>query len=177
RDEAASGRGEGRPMEETRTADRRWLRVGGFLLGLLAASACAPKAARRQTEIMEKTGKVGVSAAVLRARMNDLAGRLAGRIEQTADRIGAESPDFAVRRRALAMKADAIPAVYVAAYRSDPLAAAVDVWGFAFQFAQHFESGAGRAAFGLQQPLVQEGARELIADTDAILRSAVTRPE
>ena len=68
-----------------------WRWIGAAVLGLAVATACAPKASRRQTDIMEKTGKVSVSAAVLRARVNDLVDRFAGRVEQTADRIIAEN--------------------------------------------------------------------------------------
>src|SRR5262245_15617680 len=87
----------------------------------LAAAACAPTVARRQTDVMEKTGAVGVSAAVLRARVDDLAERLAGRIEETCDRIRSEARDPAVRRRALTAKIEAVPALYSAAFRVDPL--------------------------------------------------------
>jgi hypothetical protein len=125
---------------------------------------------------MKKRGGVSVSAAELRARVNDLADRLTGRLEETADRIRAETLDRAVRRRALFLKADAIPAFYTAADRADPLAAAVDVWGLTLQITQYLENGAGRDAFGPQQPLAREGARNLLADTDAVLRSIATSP-
>jgi hypothetical protein len=118
-----------------------------------------------------------VSAAVLRARVNDLVERFAGRIELTADRIGAETEDDALRRRALVLKVDAIPAVYSAGFRADPLAAAVDVWGFAFQFRHYMEHGGGRNAFGAGQPLVQECARDLVADADALIKAIAIRPE
>ena len=126
---------------------------------------------------MEQSRKVSVSAAVLRARVNDLVERFAGRIELTADRIGAEADDDALRRRALVLKVDAIPAVYTAGFRGDPLAAAVDVWGFAFQFGQYMEKGAGQNAFGPQQRLIQECARDLLADADAVIKAIAIRPE
>jgi hypothetical protein len=126
---------------------------------------------------MEKTGQVGVSAAVLRLRVNDLVNRSAGRIEQTADRIIAESKDSTVRARALLAKVDVIPALYTAGFRADPLAAAMDVWGFAFQFDHYVASGAGRNAFGPQQPLVLECARDLVADADAVINGIAIRPE
>ena len=44
----------------------------------LAAWACAPKAAHRQTDVMEKAGTITVSAAELRAAVNALADSLAG---------------------------------------------------------------------------------------------------
>src|SRR5262245_4723264 len=141
------------PMSDTRTACIRWRWTGAVVVYLVAVSACSPKTARRQTDIMEQTGKVSVSAAVLRARVNDLVDRSAGRIEQTADRIRSETADDAFRRSALVLKVDAIPAIYAAGFRADPLAAAVDVWGFAFQFSRYIEDGAGQNAFGPRQLL------------------------
>ena len=105
-----------------------WIIV--VLLVGVGMPACAPKVTRRQTDIMESVGKVSVSAAVLRARVNDLADRFAGRIEETADRIEGQAMTVDVRRRALALKVDVIPAVYTAGYRVDPFAAAIDVWVF-----------------------------------------------
>jgi hypothetical protein len=153
----------------------RW-RAAAFL-GLAVCAACAPVTSRRQTQIMENTGKVSVSADVLRLRVNDLVNRGAGRIEQTADRIIAESKDDAVRRRALLAKVDVIPALYTAGFRADPLAAAMDVWAFAFQLNQYVESGPGRNAFGPQQPLVLAFARDLLADADAVIKAIAIRPE
>jgi hypothetical protein len=130
-----------------------------------------------RADTMEHSGKVSVSTAVLRVRVNDLVERFAGRIELTADRISAETKDDAVRRRALLLKIDAVPAVYTAGFRADPLGAAVDVWGFAFQFNEYVERDANRDAFGSQQPLMRKAASELLADVDAVLRAIAIRPE
>ena len=176
------GGGQGRreksdlPAKDTRTTDTPWLKVGAGLLGRVA-SAFTPSVARRQTEIMEKGGGVSVGAADLRARVNDLADRLAGALERMADRIGTESRDPKVRRRALAFKVEAIPAVYTAAYRSDPLVAAVDTWALAFQVKEYVETGAGRDAFGTEQPLARAQARELLADADASVRGMTASQE
>src|SRR4029450_6688583 len=105
-------------MSGIRTAStaRPWRGVA--LVALVIASACgAPKASRRQTDIMEKTGSVSVSGAVLRVGVKDLVDRFAGRIEQSADRIVEQADTVTVQRRALALKVDAIPAVYTAGYR------------------------------------------------------------
>jgi hypothetical protein len=164
-------------MSDARAASTRWRWIGAVVVTLVVASGCAPKTARRQTDIMEQSGKVSVSAAVLRARVNDLVERSAGRIERTADQIGAETDDDALQRRALVLKVDAIPAVYTAAFRADPLAAAVDVWGFAFQFSHYMENGVGQNGFGSQQSLVRECARDLLADADAVMKAIAIRPE
>jgi hypothetical protein len=72
---------------------------------------------------------------------------------------------------------DVIPAVYTAGFRADPLAAAVDVWGLAFQFSHYLASSAGRNAFGPQHPLALECARDLLADADAVIKAIAIRPE
>ena len=121
---------------------------------------------------MAKTGEVTVSAAQLRAMVNALADRFADQIEQTADQIGATTKDPAVRRRALAFKIDAVPAVYTAAYRADPLTSFVDVWALAFQLDQYLGDGAGRDSFGAGQGAARDSARELVAEADLAGRRA-----
>jgi hypothetical protein len=167
------GRPEGLPTKDTRTADTSWLKVGTGLLGRVTA-AFAPNVARRQTDIMEKSGAVSMSAADLRALVNDLADHLASGIERMADRISTETHDPAVRRRALAFKVDAIPAVYTAAYHVDPQVAAADTWALAFQVAEHIETGVGRDAFGPEQALARAEARDLLAVADAAAQGMVT---
>ena len=169
-------------MSGIRTAStaRPWTgaALGALLVALLGTWACgAPKVSKRQTDIMEKTGTVSVSAAVLRVGVNDLVDRFAGRIEQSADRIVEQADTAAVQRRALALKVDAIPAVFTAGYRADPLSAAIDVWVLAFQFREYVEVGAGRTAFGPQQRLLQDTAREQLADVDTVMRTIAIKPE
>jgi hypothetical protein len=126
---------------------------------------------------MEKSGRVAVSAPLLRARVEELAARFADRLEETADDVRARTSDRAVRRRALAFKVEAVPAVYSAAYHADPLTAVVDVWALSFQVAQYVDQGTGRNAFGSGQDQVREVTRDLIAETDAVVRGIVRRPE
>jgi hypothetical protein len=164
-------------MTGTRTGRTGLTGIGAGLLAAALAAACAPVAARRQTDIMEKTGAVSVSAPVLRARVNDLAERLAGRIEEASDQVRSEASDPVVRRRALTAKIEVIPALYAAAYRADPLEGAMDVWAFAFQLHHFLDEGEGRDSFGQQQPLVREVASNVLADTDAVIRDITTGPE
>ena len=157
--------------------------AGTFALGIAAAvalvgtAACVPKASLRQTDVMRQSGAVSSSALELRARVNELADRLAGRIAETAGRIEAAAEDPAIRRGAVAFKADAIPALYTAAFRTDPLTGLVDVWVLAFQIDQFLTDGAGRDMFGPQQPLAREGARVLLAEADAAVQEIAAGPE
>ena len=114
-----------------------------------------------------------MSAAELRAAVNALADRFADQIEETADRIGAATQDPAVRRRALAFKIDAVPAVYTAAYRADPLAGVIDAWALAYQVDHYLRDGAGRDSFGAGQGIARDGARELVAEADLVSRRVV----
>lgn len=147
------------------------------LAALMLAAGCVPKASLRQTDVMQQSGAVNMSAAELRARINEIGDRMAGHLGATADRIAAETQDPKVRRRAIGFKADAIPALYTAAFRADPLIAAVDVWALAFQIDEALGEGAWREAFGPQQPLAREGARALLADIDAEARAIAATPE
>lgn len=122
---------------------------------------------------MEKAGTITVSAAELRAAVNALADRFADQIEETSDRIGTATADPAVRRRALAFKIDAVPAVYTAAYRADPLAGVIDAWALAFQIDHYLRDGVGRDAFGPAQGVARDGARELIAEADLVSRRVI----
>ncbi|HEY7513644.1 MAG TPA: hypothetical protein VIC87_04175, partial [Vicinamibacteria bacterium] len=78
---------------------------------------------------------------------------------------------------ALAFKVDAVPAVYAAAYRAEPLAATVDVWALALQAVRYFDDGAGRNVFGDQQALAREATRGLLAEVDEAIRKVATRPD
>jgi hypothetical protein len=126
---------------------------------------------------MAKTGAVRVSTSELRVRVNDLAERVSGRLEEAADRIRAETGDRAVRHRALAFKVDVVPVVYSAAYHADPFVAAMDLWALTFQINQYLEEGAGRDAFGPQQSLARETAQVLLADADSVIERIASRPE
>ena len=149
--------------------------MAAVVVALAATWACAPKATHRQTDIMAKSGTITLSAAELRALVNALADRFADQIEGTADRVFTATPDLAVRRRALAFKIDAIPAAYTAAYRTDPLAGLVDLWAMAFQVDRYLKEGAGRDAFGSEQGMARDGARELLTEADLVARRA-TQP-
>ena len=162
-------------MRKLSTASGR-LTIGAGVCALALLTACTT-AQRRQTDIMEKTGAVDISAAVLRARVNDLADRLAGRMVETADGIRTRSTDPLVRRYAIALKADGIPSLYAAAYRVDPLTAAVDVWAFTFQTTRFFGDGPAGNFFGAEQEAARAGAASLLAEADDTLRTIVARPE
>ena len=124
---------------------------------------------------MEKAGTVSVSAAVLRVGVNDLVDRFAGRIEQSADRIVEQANTAAVQQRALALKVNAIPMVYTAGYRADPLSAAIDVWVLAFQFRETF-TGAPSKTKRLSSRPVHRSSVCRVSDRSAKARRGCRRP-
>ena len=164
-------------MQDPRTSLTTGVAIGAAVVSLVLAPACAWRTSRRQTDIMEKTGAVSVSAPVLRARVNDLAERLSGRVEEATDRIRAESRDPVVRRLALNAKIEAVPTVHSAAYRADPLEGAVDLWALTFQLVQYTEKGLGLAAFGTQQPIAIDAAQGALADADALIQGVAVSPQ
>src|SRR5215471_3788883 len=135
-----------------------------FLLTALAlAPACVSTAPPARSTLQEKIGQGSMSATELRQRLYELPGQYGAVIETTADRIREESSDPVVRRRALVWKADGIPALYAAALRPDPLAGSLDLWLFLEQMNLYFREGAGKNAFGAQQPLVTAATARMLA--------------
>jgi hypothetical protein len=141
------------------------------LLGVLA-SACASTSGDHRSTLQQKVGQHGgVGSSQLRLRLYELPPRLDGALEIAADRIRAESSDSAVRRRALLWKADGIPAIYSAALRPDPLAGGLDLWALLYQMRDYFTTGAGKDAFGAQQPIAVEAVQKMLAETEAVAQS------
>jgi hypothetical protein len=155
-------------------------RPGAALLlsSLMGVIACAGTTAPpRYSTLQETTGRKGVTASVLRLRLYELPVQLGAIIEATADRIRADADDPAVRRRALFWEADAIPALYTAALRPDPLAGGYDLCLFVEQMRLYFQEGAGRQAFGAQQPLALSAVTKILAITEETAASLSASPE
>jgi len=103
--------------------------------------------------------------------------QLAGMVETAADQIRAESSDYAVGRRALLWKADGIPTIYTAALRPDPLAGALDLWVLLYQMQDYFQDGAGKDAFGPQQPIAVETVRNMLDLVHGVAEKLYTDPD
>jgi hypothetical protein len=100
-----------------------------------------------------------MSAVEMRQRVDGLVPPLLAFVEETTNRIRAESTDPAIRRRALQLKIDALPVVYRVAFQTDPLAAALDLWLLSYQMEGCLEAGVGPCDFGPLQPMVVEAAK------------------
>jgi len=145
--------------------------------GLVSASACANTTPSRRSALQQKAGKNGVSALELRLRIYELPGQLGSMIETAADQIRAESSDPAARRHALLWKADGIPALYTAALRPDPLAGGIDLWLLLEQMNLYFVEGAGKNAFGAQQPLATATTARMLLTIEKTAASMATDTE
>ena len=164
--------------------EARLLRQLGVGWGLMATCALAvgcstfaPKAdPGRPTSLMKQTGAT-MSPVEMRQRVDDLVPPMLASIEQTLDRVRLESGDRGVRRRALLLKIDIVPVVYRAAFQSDPLAAAMDLWLLAYQMEECLAVGTGPCDLGEQQPLGREAGRVHRERFESQIRQAATNPE
>ena len=161
-----------------RPRNPRWTTEYQRALAIVATcfliAGCAPKAGSRQSAMMRQT-QMEISADELRARVYNLTNRLTGLTENAADRIREKATNPAVRRRALLWKMEAIPAYHMAAFRADPFAAAVDVWGLTFQLKFYFEVGEGREAFGPHQPIATEAMASMLGEVDAMAQAVAAK--
>ncbi len=131
----------------------------------------------RQSGLQQRLGGSSVSSTELKVRVYTLADRLAGMVENAADRIREESSDPGVRHRALIWKADAIPEIYRAAFWPDPLASSLDLWALLRQMELYFEEGAGRETFGPEQSIALDTVKKMEALGEEMAASVVRFPE
>jgi hypothetical protein len=157
---------------------QRWQRSAFVVILFGLASACASTSGPKRSTLQQRVGQPGgLGAAELRLWLYELPPRLAGMVETAADRIRAESSDYPVERRALLWKADGIPTIYTAALRPDPLAGALDLWVLLYQMQDYFQDGAGKDAFGPQQPIAVEALRSMLALVSGVAESLYTDPD
>jgi hypothetical protein len=143
-------------------------------LGVLSTTAACLKVPQESASLsaMEATE---VTASELQMRVYEAGRRISYILESTADSIASRTSDPAVRSLTLRWKLAAIPLVEEASLRSDPVVAAVDLWGFTMQHSEFLKRGSARDAFGDLQPLAIAAA-----DTLERLAAAVAgrlRPE
>lgn len=159
------------------------MRLGVACL-LTAASALAAGCASlspktdptRPTPLMEEMGTT-MSAVEMRHRVDALVPSLLAFVDETTSRIRAETTDPEIRRRALYLKIDTLPVVYRAAFQTDPLAAALDLWLLSYQLEDCLEAGVGPCDFGPQQPIARDAARAQREELDRQFAAVSEHPE
>jgi hypothetical protein len=147
-------------------AGARLLRATTLITTVLALGACAK--VPTQSASMQASPNLLVSASQLQLQCFEAGRTLSTIIEQGADSIRAVSADPVIRRNALLWKISAIPLVQEAALRDDPLVAGIDLITFTLQQSDYFTSEAGREAFGPQQPIAVEAARQAMDEMMAL---------
>lgn len=121
-----------------------------------------------ESPLMREVEGVDVTSFELRSRMSNFAHRFSGLVEETADRIIAQSDDPDIQQNARLWKIHAIPACQKAIFFSDPLVALIDAWMFCIQMRLYFTGGAGEGLFGEWQSLAVETSERLEADMAAL---------
>jgi hypothetical protein len=108
----------------------------------------------------------------LRSRMRSQAGIFANAIEETADVLMQTTEDEDVYNSALLWKSRAIPAVFQAAFRPDPLMALLDTWAFSIQMRHLAARDEMAERFGDLHPMLMEAALELEAGMESVALTA-----
>ncbi len=138
--------------------------VSGIVLGLAGCRHPVP----RQTALMKYVGGT-MSSAEMRVHVYEFGRRAGAVIEAVADSIVRRTNDPVVKRNALLLKINALPAFEEAALQTDPLGAAAESYALASQLRRYLAGPNGRAAFGLDQSLVVRAASSLERDAFAVL--------
>ena len=92
-------------------------------------------------------------------------------VELTADSIAQMTDEERVRYNTLVWKANAIPAIQLSMYHSDPMISYLDGWSLVIQMRQYFEAGGGRDLFGSQQQLAVDALTDLEEEALATVES------
>ena len=154
------------------------VRMGGvFVSSAFLLAACAGVSGGGSRTALLNAADSEASALEFRAGANKLAIRVPGLVEETGDRMLAQTFDPELRRRALLWKIDGTAAFQQALFRSDPLGAAVETWTLAIQIQDAVENAALRETFGNLQPIAQEGARNITTAIEDQTKFVARTPE
>jgi hypothetical protein len=110
---------------------------------------------------MSSVENVDLTSTELRLHVYGYAERFSADVERAADEILAGTEDAHVTRNALLWKMNALPAMHVAVFQSDPLMGFLDAWTLTVQMRHFFTTGAGRNAFGPLQSIAVEASEAL----------------
>ena len=143
---------------------RRVLCLTLWVGGLLGLGGCASTLANQRMEPSRAPtprANLAFSDNQIRLRMRALVDPMSGEIERAADQIIAGTTDPAVKRAAIELKIDAVPALREALFEPDPINAAIDTWVLLKQLAGYFETGPGRTTFGGSASIALETVRRM----------------
>ena len=144
------------------------------LVALLLATGCRISVNPRDPfigEAVHSDSDIAANIQQIRLRMRSLVDPMSGEIETAADRILASTTDPAVRRAAIAWKAEAVPAIRESLFQPDPLTALFDTWVFTNQMAVYFSSGPGAAELGSQSRIAVATSMKLERQVNEVAAS------
>ncbi len=147
-----------------------------LLAAALAAAACST-APPKQTAYMSTVENVVMTSTEFRLHAYGYAERFSADVERAADEILAGTEDADVARNALLWKMNALPAIHVAVFQSDPLIGFLDAWTLTVQMREFFTTGAGRDAFGPLQSIAVEASEALERRVGGIVASVTVSGE
>ena len=146
--------------------------LGGACLALLAVAWFGTRYLPQLTvsDLRFRLSTTPLSADEVQGRMRArlYTADFAARVEQTADRITAQTTDPQVKHAALRWKLGALEAATQAGLRPSAQLALIDAWALSLQMQAFTDSDAGRLAFGSQQPTARATARALASEGEAL---------
>ena len=125
---------------------------------LVATIACLPKT--KPSTVTTMDGEVR-NARELTSLIYELTSQLTGTVETAAGQVQYEAESPAVQRAALIFKAEAVPALQHASFRTDPILATADVWLLTVQLQEWVTSGPGRTSFGDKQQIMIDATQRM----------------
>jgi hypothetical protein len=130
------------------------------MLAAALAASCST-APPRQTAFMSSVKNTDLTSMEFRLHAYGYAERFSAGVENAADEILAGTEDADVARNALLWKMNALPAMQLAVFQSDPMMGFLDAWTLTVQMRDFFTMGAGRDAFGPLQSIAVEASEAL----------------
>ena len=113
----------------------------------------------------------------IRIITRDYANHFMQSVEETADRIMAESTDYQVYANALQWKINALAEIQKSAFQPSPKIALIDTWTFSAQSAAFFRDGRGQDVFGQLQALAVESSSSLERQIERVSESVLPKKE
>lgn len=162
--------------QETRRPNRRPVRRPSLAIALALFAGCSP-APPPQSALLTSAADIEMPTIELRLRVYGFAEQYVNGTVVAADRILEATNDPGVSRNALRWKTSTLVNAQLSAFALDPLIALRDMWTLAIQMRQFFETGAGKDAFGAQQPIALETVRDLERQAYEFVASVSTTAE
>lgn len=121
---------------------------------------------------MKSAKNIKASPTELTSRNQSLLAIYSSQIEAAADEIMRQSSSSTVQRRALALKAEAIPVIQNSLLNPDPVAAILDTWVFIFQMRGYMERPGTKESFGEYYAVVNQTLTTMDVEMEQLIHAA-----